>query len=87
MSNVLWTDLEYFRRLLESAVKTCASDEQPLLTPVWEVVADRLLVGSTHARELCRAFNVDPDTPAPRKEIRDDEGYCLSCGANVKDLM
>lgn len=29
--------------------------------PRWKSVMDRLLLGSTYAREICMRFNLDPD--------------------------
>lgn len=49
--------------LLRRAVRSCRKHRGS--KPMWSVVADRFALGSTYAGQLCRRFDLDPDSGKP----------------------
>lgn len=47
--------------------------------PLWVLVKEAFLVGSTRASEICRAFGQDPDRKVPGRGH--DDGVCMACRA------
>lgn len=79
-------DLEGCRKIIASTVRQCANTLQDQKVPVWSIVSVTLCIGSSAARVLCEAVNIDPDVYAPVSAIDNEvEGYCRLCGNEIQE--
>jgi hypothetical protein len=47
--------------LVSRAVRDCRRGRGRAKLPLWSVVSERFVLGSTYASQLCRRFGLDPD--------------------------
>lgn len=76
------TNEERYHRIIGCLLRNLAMNRKVLKNQVfWSKVVDMCGVGSTSAHDLCREFNINPDTGETLEEPKAVLGYCPLCGA------